>query len=56
MKKYRVKFYFHTSVEYEVEADDHEQAIEIARVQECDARQMLENLVEDDSPDVDEIK
>ena len=56
MKKYRVKFYFHTSVEYEVEADDDEQAIEIANEKECDVRQMLDNLTEDNSPDVEEIK
>ncbi|MBO4544140.1 MAG: hypothetical protein J5725_13300 [Bacteroidales bacterium] len=55
MTKFRVTMYYHTSCEVEVEADSQEEAIELAYDVDCD-RQLLNNLQEDDDPDVKEIE
>ena len=52
MKKYFVRLYFHTSVEVEVIAPDKQTAIEYAREKCTGDPQIVENLQDDDFPDV----
>lgn len=58
MKKYQVTFYYHTNCVVEVEAENDKEALLIAEdklcTDECE-KQIMEGLVEDDSPDVREI-
>lgn len=52
--KYRVQLYFHSNASLEVEANDEEEAIEKARMEVSD-NEILESLIEDNSPDVEQI-
>lgn len=52
MKKYCVTLYFHTSVDVEVKAMDKQQAIEYARERWQGDCQLVQNVQEDDDPDV----
>lgn len=55
MAKFDVTFYYHTSVTVEVEAENEEEALEIAEMEVDDEKyneQILGNLDEDNSPDV----
>lgn len=55
MAKFDVTFYYHTSVTVEVEAENEEDALEIAEMEVDDEKyneQILGNLDEDNSPDV----
>lgn len=54
MKKYKVQLYFHSNATLEVEANNEEEAIEKARMEVSD-NEILEGLIEDNSPDVEEI-
>lgn len=58
MKKYEVTFYYHTNCTVVVEAENEEEALELAESEvcndECEA-QIMEGLQEDDSPDVVEV-
>ena len=56
MKKYNVRFYLHTFVDFEVEANSQEQAVEKAESMEYDMRQLFYNLTTDNEEDVWEIK
>lgn len=56
MKKYNVRFYLHTFVDFEVEANDEKEAVEIADNLEYDMDQLLDNMVPDGSEEVEEIK
>lgn len=56
MAKFDVTFYYHTSVTVEVEAENEEEALEIAEMEVDDEKyneQILGNLDEDNSPDVE---
>lgn len=56
MKKYKVTLYFHTDLTLEVEANNIEEAIKHARHEserEIYDRTLLDNLQEDDDPDVE---
>lgn len=56
MKKYDVTLYYHTSVVVEVEAKNEKEAIHKAHIRVCDPEWdevLLENLSEDDEPDVE---
>jgi len=55
MKKYNVRFYLHTFVDFEVEADNEEDALDIAENSELDIEQLKDNLVPDNTEDVWEI-
>jgi len=55
MAKFNVTFYYHTSVTVEVEAENEEEALEIANMEVDDEKyneQVLGNLDEDNDPDV----
>lgn len=55
MAKFDVTFYYHTNVTVEVEAENEEEALEIAETEVDDEKyneQILGNLTEDNSPDV----
>lgn len=55
MAKFDVTFYYHTSVTVEVEAENEEEALEIAEMEVDDEKyneQILGNLDEDNDPDV----
>ena len=58
MAKYLVRLYYHSFIDVEVEAENETDAIDAAH---CEADQdkytdeLLENLIEDDSPDVEEV-
>ena len=55
MAKFDVTFYYHTSVTVEVEAENEEEALEIANMEVDDEKyneQVLGNLDEDNDPDV----
>ena len=56
MKKYNVRIYLHTFVDVEVEAENEQEAIEIAENSEYDMRQIFENMIQDNSSDVEEIE
>lgn len=61
MKKYEVTLYFHTNITVLVDAENEGNAIEQARQyaarDDNDAVEMLmEGLVEDNTPDVEELK
>lgn len=56
-KSYSVTFYYHTNVTVRVEADSKKEALALAESEvekESYIPQMLEGLVEDSSPDVEE--
>ena len=56
MKKYNVTLYYHTHIVVEVEADNEEEAIEAAyNAAENEDFQLLENLIGEGDPDVEEI-
>ena len=55
-KHYNVRFYLHTFVDFEVEAKDEKEAVEIANNLEYDMDQLLDNMVPDNEEDVTEIK
>ena len=55
MAKFDVTFYYHTSVTVEVEAENEEEALELAEMEVDDEKyneQLLGNLDEDNDPDV----
>ena len=55
MAKFDVTFYYHTSVTVEVEAENEEEALELAVMEVDDEKyneQILGNLDEDNDPDV----
>jgi hypothetical protein len=55
MAKFDVTFYYHTSVTVEVEAENEEEALELAEMEVDDEKyneQILGNLDEDNNPDV----
>ena len=55
MKKYDVTFYYHTNMTVTVEAENEEEALELAELEstkECYTSQLLEGMQEDDDPDV----
>lgn len=52
MKTYCVTLYFHTSIDVQVEATDKRQAIEYAREKWGKDPQIVQNMQEDDDPDV----
>lgn len=54
-KKYGVYLYYHSGVYVEVIAESEEKAIDKARSKVTD-RQVLESLIEESQPDVEEIK
>ena len=57
LKKYNVRLYFHTSVDIEVYAENERQAVNAAYSVSADKkyeRAILESLVEDGAPDVEE--
>lgn len=57
MKKYNVRIYLHTFVDVEVEAENDTRAKEEAELKEYDMRQILDNMVQDETDiDVEEIK
>ena len=56
MKKYNVRFYLHTFVDFEVEAETAEDAEEIANNLEYDMDQLLDNMVPCEDVDIYEIK
>lgn len=56
MKKYNVRIYLHTFVDYVVEAENEKDAVEIADNMEYDMDQLLDNLTPDGSEDVEEEK
>ena len=54
LKKYKVTLYYHSSLTLEVNAENEKEAVEIAKDEAClqeNKEIMLENLIEDDSPD-----
>lgn len=54
--KYNVRFYLHTFVDFEVEAKDEKEAVEIADNLEYDMDQLLDNMVsEEEDVNVREI-
>lgn len=58
MKKYKVTLYFHSSIDIEVEAVNESDAIECARDKSCSkniSEMIMDHLVEDNAPDVEEI-
>lgn len=58
MKKYEVTLYYHTSVTVVVDAENEDEAIEIAYDEACDEKYDEEfkwNAQEDGSPDVEEL-
>lgn len=55
MKKYNVKFYLNTSVEYEIEAESEKEAINKAEDMQYDMSQILENMMPAGKCDVEEI-
>ena len=52
-KKYKVTFYFHTSFSAIVDAENEEQAVELAREEQADIDNLLEDMQEDVEPDVE---
>lgn len=56
MKKFEVTFYFHTYGSVIVEAEDAEEALELADPSDIPNAELMANLVEDNDPDADEIK
>lgn len=52
MNKYNARFYLHTFVDFEVEADNEEEALDIAENLELDIEQLKDNLVPDNTEDV----
>ena len=57
-KKYNVTFYYHTQVVVSVEAEDEDEALDIAEMEVCDEKyneQIFSNLTEDGDTDVDEV-
>lgn len=55
MKKYNVRVYLHTFVDYEVEAENINDAIDEARNLDYDMEQMLGNMVPAEEEDVTEL-
>lgn len=55
MKKYNVRIYLHTFVDYTVEANTEKEAIEMVDNLEYDMDQLLDNMVPDNEEDVTEI-
>lgn len=55
MGKYNVRLYLHTFVDFEVEAKDKKEAVEIANNLEYDMDQLLDNMVPDNEEDVTKI-
>lgn len=58
MKKYKVTFYYHTNCTVTVEAENEDEALELAENEVCDDKytdQLLDGLQEDDSPDIEEV-
>ena len=58
MKKYQVTFYYHTNITVEVEAENEEEALKEAEIEQCSDEytdDLLNGLQEDDSPDVVEL-
>lgn len=56
--KYEVTFYYHTNCTVEVEAENDEEALDIAYLRVCDDKyteELLQNLTEDDDPDVEPV-
>lgn len=56
MAKFNVTFYYHTNVTVEVEAENEEDALEIAEMEVDDEKyneQILGGLQEDNAPDVE---
>ena len=58
LKKYDVTFYYHTMATVTVEAENEDEALELAESEvtsdEC-TKQILSNLTEDGDTDVDEV-
>lgn len=57
-KKYDVTFYYHTQVVVSVEAEDEDEALDIAEMEVCDEKyneQIFSNLTTDGDTDVDEV-
>lgn len=54
-KTYSVRIYLHTFVDFEVEAETKEDAIDIAENTEYDMDQLLDNMTPGDDPDAEEI-
>ena len=55
MAKFNVTLYYHTNVTVEVEAENEEEALELAEMEVDDEKyneQLLGNLDEDNNPDV----
>lgn len=52
--KYSVQLYYHSSATVEVDANNEKEAIERARERVTD-EEILESLIEESSPDVEEI-
>lgn len=55
MKKFSVRVYLHTFVDYEVEAENEKEAKEVAENKEYDIDQILDNMVPADVTDVKQI-
>lgn len=55
MKKYRVTFPLYTSVTFEVEANNEDEALEIANNMEYDMDQLLDNMVPYEHEEIQEI-
>lgn len=55
MKKYNVRVYLHTFCDFEVEAENEQDAIEIAENNDYDMEQIIYNMVQDGSSDVEEV-
>lgn len=55
MKKYNVRIYLHTFIDYEVMAENKEDAVEEAQNLDYDMEQLLENMVPDEEEDVTEL-
>lgn len=55
MKKYTVTFYYHTYGTVTVEAENEEEAIELADPSDIANCQLLANLQEDNNPDAEEL-
>ena len=59
MKKYEVTLYYHTNVTVVVEAENEDEAVEMAYDEACDEKYNDEfnmNAVEDGCPDVEEVE
>ena len=54
MKKFSVQLYYHSTATIEVEAENENEALNMARERVTD-EEILESLIEDNSPDIEEI-